>query len=438
MPTRDRIRIRIEDIKAGDWFLPVDLEGQDQHRKVPEALALGAAGYFYEEGRFHPASVPAKPAIAVESARAFYYELAREARSDLSGRFAAICGSCGKSTVKEMVASILAASGASHYRSPENRNTKLHLAGQLMHLKESPAYSVLEVGARRAGDLSTSLSFLSPQVVALLNIGSAHLGEFGSQEALTRAKLEALACPAAEALVVPFGDQKILDAATQQGKRKITFGLSDKAHTYARWEAGSLLVESTTGRAKVAAPVLFPGLEENAAAAAAVAQALGLSWPEITRGFLAFLASPPLPGRFEFRTWQGKRIIDDAFNSSPESLSHGLNAFFRLSAGQAVALVIGEMRELGENSKHLHLEAGEKLGQLAALHASPVLLITVGAEAAELGMKARSQAPLVWIGLSEAREAEEALREFQLLWSMAYVKGSKVTALRGMLQEAFA
>jgi UDP-N-acetylmuramoyl-tripeptide--D-alanyl-D-alanine ligase len=430
---RTRLAVRCQDVKPGDWFLPVSAEGKDQHFLIPEALRRGAVGFVYENGRFDPSPFAGIPSFGVADLRATLFGLAEENRARLGASVAVVAGSYGKSTVKEMVASIFRAGaepGSTHF-SPANWNTKPLLAAQMAALGENCRTAVFEMGARRVGDFDVPLAFLKPQLVCLLNIGRAHLGEFGSLAALESTKLSCLHAPSARTLVVPRDHDGIFARARLLGRRILSFGTHAESDVRLLGESENRLeLAHRSSRLTLELPWQAPGKGLNTAAAAAMALGLGLEWESLKPGLEGFA---PLSGRFELRTWRGRLVVDDAYNSSPESLLAGISQFFRMKASNRAVLVLGSMLELGEQSRRIHQELG---GSLAAFQRAGDWLLTVGEGGRILGEAARAGGWQTARHCDTAEEARAVLVENPSDWSAAYVKGSKSTGLHGLLGEA--
>lgn len=410
-PSFDKIKTRWEDVKPGDWFFPMTIKGMNQHNYIGEAIARGAAGFSFEKGYVSPHSIPGRE---VPCLREELFTLAQKKREQITGKIAVIGGSAGKTTVKELLASLLRSHSTKSFASPENQNTKIALASQILALPQNCDFAAFEVGARRVGDFSIPLNFLRPDVVALLNIGRAHLGEFGSVPNLRATKLSLLES-SASTLVLPYGTEIQDFAKNLKDKKIITFGHSK--------EADIILLKEDLGRVQILwceesfeLKSSTPCFGINLAASVALAEALGLPRS------LDALANYQAPrGRFTKTIWRGREVIDDAFNASPESMEAGLRYFSQLAENRKAILVLGGILELGEESERIHQE----LGLLARkLFAGSILCVGTEAKAMAEG----AQAELV----SDAKEARQRLEKEN--WELAYIKGSKAIGLHKLLE----
>lgn len=315
---------------------------------------------------------------ATTDLRTFMFESARRRRGLLPVKVAAVTGSAGKTTVKEILGHLLR--GA--FISPANQNTKLALALQILRLPQTQSTAVFEIGARRLGDFQTPLSYVRPDVVTLLNIGSAHVGEFGSLENLIREKLSPLGFQSVHTMVVPADDARIVKhAREQQGKSLITFGTSPAADIeLIRENAEGVYLKVRKESVFIECPFRGPQKGLNIAAAIATVVALGIPIQEVARRLVGFRG---VERRFQAFNWQARLAIDDAFNASPESMREGLRHLLTQTKNMKILLVLGTMLELGPSSEVEHRKLGHYIGAMfsEAIAAGHLTLVTVDSEA---------------------------------------------------------
>lgn len=407
LPSFEKIKTRLEEIKPGDWYFPMTIKGVNQHKYIDEALSQGAVGFSYEKGYEGVHSIRGQEVLSL---REELFLLAQKKRAQIAAKIAVIGGSAGKTTVKEILSCLLRTHNQKTFASPKNQNTKIALASQILALPLDCEYAAFEVGARRTGDFSVPLNFLQPDIVALLNIGRAHLGEFGSMENLSVTKLSLLNCDA-RTLVVPYGT-KIHDFAKITGKKIITFGSAVDADIVLLKEKISAVQIRWRGEL-LEAPNLSPCFGTNLTAALALADALEL--PSVLD--LSTFVSP----RFQKNHWRGREVIDDAFNASPESMHEGLKYFSQMVGNRESVLVLGVILELGESSTQIHHELG-----LLARKLFSGRILCVGEEAKAMALSAKAD------HVNSAREARDYLESQS--WEIAYIKGSKAIGLHKLLE----
>lgn len=431
---------RVAHVGEGDLFVPVPLDGNDQHYKIPEAVARGASDFLFEPGKFDPAQAPSARGWPVQCVRQALIDAAVARRAELPMRAAVVAGSFGKTSVKEMLGGILLAwsksSGAIGHCSPANWNTKSQIAAQVLRLPEATALGVFEMGARKVGDFEIPLSVVLPEVGVLLNLGTAHLGEFGSLEALYATKLSLFGAPSLRTVVAPTGDARIFEAAKKSGKEIFSYGSSEETdlRLINAFDATEQSFRVLYRGSEEVLPLGWtgPGVIENALAAVSVALALGIDWPAIREGLANFQG---VEGRFQAREWQGRLVIDDAFNASPESMSAGIRQFAQLSQDRPTkVLVLGPMLELGAESESFHASLGEWLAGYWT--AQTPWLVTVGESAEIIGRAASDLGWKRWTHARSATEAQTLLEENSSEWSAAYLKGSRAVTLSNLFRAA--
>lgn len=354
--------------------------------------------------------------------RTFMFESARRRRQKLPVKVAAITGSAGKTTVKEILNHLL----KNTIITPGNQNTKLALALQILRLPQNQPHAVFEMGARRVGDFQTPLSYLQPEVVTLLNIGSAHVGEFGSQENLLREKLSPLEFPSVKTLVIPGDDTRIAEHARSQSKNILSFG-TDTHDDVELLQETSKDVQLRVFKENIFIKCPFRGPKKglNIAAAVATALALGAHTQDLIPTLAGFHG---VERRFQTFTWCNRLAIDDAFNASPESMREGLHHLRNQSRGENLLLVLGTMLELGEACELEHRKLGQYIGELfnEEIRQNKITLVTIGSEARTISADNVTGINKKHLHhFSSALEAKSTLQSLAQLSNVIYFKASK-------------
>ncbi len=312
------------------------------------------------------------PQVVVADSRRALGDLARAWRRRCCATVVGLTGSAGKTTVKEMIASILRQDGET-LATIGNLNNDIGVPLTLFRLTDSHRYAVIEMGANHAGEIAYCAAVAEPSVAAITIIGAAHLEGFGSIEGVARAKSEIYAALPANGCAVLNCDalhQDILRAAI--GSRKV-IGFGAAAEAGIRAEQITLDEEArasfilVTPRGRIAVQLPVPGQHNvmNALAAAGVAEALGLSLAQIAAGLQD---TPVVGGRLvRKRARNGAVLIDDTYNANLSSVKAAIDLLSSLP-GRPL-LVLGDMGELGSDAAAIHAEVGEyaKQKQLAAV-----------------------------------------------------------------------
>ena len=368
-------------ITKGQLFIALTGPRFDGHDYLNEVAAKGAVAALVE--REVPESV--LPQLVVKDTRQALGQLAALNRAGYEKPVAAITGSSGKTTVKEMLACILRTRGPV-LATKGNLNNDLGVPLTLLELTQEHTAAVIELGASRLGEIAYTVSMTKPHVAVLNNAGTAHVGEFGGPDKIVEAKGEIIEGLDADGVAVLNLDDKAYGIwkARAAGRKVLTFSLTNpEADFYAsdltRDARGcpGFELHSPLGVARVQLNMLGAHNVANALAAAAAAYALGIKQFGITCGLEAV---QPVKGRAVAQvTAQGLRIIDDTYNANPTSMCAAVDILAAFS-GRTV-LVLGDIGELGEWAEQGHREVGAYAAdKVSALYAvGPMMAHAVAA-----------------------------------------------------------
>lgn len=374
-PERLRVVTDTRTLASGDTFLALRGEHFDGHAFVREAVAKGAAAIVVQD---ETALVSGVPAMIVPDTRRAYMSLAAAAREHFHGQVVAITGSAGKTTTKHLLRQLLGAHfGTQHVlATSENENNELGVSKLLLAAHSDHRVLVVEMGARREGEIADLVRIARPHVGVLTNIGEAHLEFFGSHEVLARTKW-GLFSQGAQALLNARDESSVLRAAALQVP-PLWFGSGDPLvpGVWVKQDALRLSYGEHPDSYPISVP--FPGRHNHANLAAALAAAIVLGVP--TDELIAAIPSLDLPaGRYQSVALAGgARVIYDAYNASASGMIAALEAFACENAERRFA-VLSSMAELGDAAPALH----ERVGAHAA-GANLAMLLVGGDYAASL------------------------------------------------------
>ncbi len=362
---------------AGGVFIALRGPRFDGHAHVAAAVAAGAAGIMAEEEQ-----AVTVPQWVVPDTRRALGDLGRAWRRAWGGRLGALTGSNGKTTVKEMVAAILAPLGPL-LATEGNLNNELGVPLTLLRLRPAHRLAVVEMGANHPGEIAGLAALAEPDVGLVTNAGPAHLEGFGDILGVARAKGELFAGLAPDGTAVINNDDVYRDQwrSTAGDRAVLTFGREAGADVRVRptgedvGAAGqSLRVETPWGCDETRLPLPGPHNVMNAAAAAAMALALGATLEQVCTGLAQ---APGVAGRlYRHAGCHGGCVIDDSYNANPGSLAAAI-AVLAEEPGRRI-LVLGDMGELGDTAWQWHGRAGS-MADAAGIDA----LYTIGPLAAE-------------------------------------------------------
>lgn len=362
-------------VVPGQLFFALEGARFDGHEFLQQAAQSGASALVVREDHaaaktFADVTNHAVPLIYVAQPLTALQQLARHWRCTLPTKVIGVTGSNGKTTVKEMLAAILAKAGPT-FATRGNLNNHIGVPLMLCEIDPQHAFAVIEMGTSGPGEIAMLTQIACPDVTLVNNCGAAHLERLGSVAGVAREKSAIHAGLRAEGTAVINLDDAFAEVCrTAAGKHK-TLGFSAQAVTDADAKAdadvfvlactptndglGSRLTFSVNG-CEATTTLPLPGAHNiaNALAAAACATAAGLSPAQIADGLAETV---PSGGRLEvLRGPAGSRVIHDAYNANPDSLRAGLAALRALPGEHW--LVLGDMRELGPGEVEAHRAAG--------------------------------------------------------------------------------
>ena len=338
----------------GKLFFALRGDNFDGHEHVDAAGRAGALAAVTERP-----SGTGPPRIVVPDARRALADLAEHWRRRFEVPFVAVTGSNGKTTVKEMVASILRRRHRT-LATAGNLNTDIGLAATLFGLGPEHRRGVVEMGANHPGEIADLVRRCGPRVGVITQCAPAHLAGFGDVDGVARAKGELFEGLPEDGTGVVNADDRFAGFWTRQlgGRRILRFGLdapADVTASFVRRESGSRL-DCETPDGRVVVELGLPGRHNvmNALAATAACLALGEPLEAIREGLEAM---QPVPGRLCLRALDGgSTLLDDTYNANPGSLRAALDVL--VDRGGECWLVLGDMAELGDDERDLHREAG--------------------------------------------------------------------------------
>lgn len=364
----------------GGLYVALVGERVDGHDFAEEAVLSGGAVAVLAS------KVVSVPSIIVEDPVVALGLLARSVVDRLPDlTIVGITGSSGKTSTKDLLAAVLRAS-LNVVAPLGSMNNEIGLPLTLLRADAATDVIVAEMGARGVGHIATLTAIAPPRIGVILNIGTAHLGEFGDLAGVALAKGELVeSLPAADAggvAVLNADDAFARAMAVRTSARVVLAGRSADADVRASdvtlldGARPAFTVTTAEGTARVELSYVGEHHVANAVAAAAVARELGLDLAAIARGLSD--ATPSSPSRMAVvDRADGVTVIDDAYNASPDSVRAALHALVGLAAGRRTWAVLGEMRELGEASEREH----EAIGKLASsLNVDRVVVVGDGAK----------------------------------------------------------
>lgn len=344
-------------VSRGDIFLAIKGDNFDGHDYIQTARDLGAAAAIV--------STPVQadiPQLVVDDTKLALGALGAHHRNQFADlTVIALTGSSGKTTVKEMLGSILKRI-APTLITRGNLNNDLGAPMMLLELAAEHRFAVMELGANHIGEIAYTTKLVRPDVACVLNIGSAHLGEFGSREGICQTKAEIFeTLDNSKTAIVPDEDdfaENLRELAGSFTKKVIGFGKSDVTAKNIELEAeGSQFVLAIDGNC-VPVTLTMAGKHNisNALAAAACAHAVGISLEDIAQGLAL---AKPAKGRLVSQAFGNHELIDDTYNANPHSVRAAAQVLSAKSGHKI--MVLGDIAELGDAASDEHFKLGKAI-----------------------------------------------------------------------------
>jgi len=420
-------------VVPGELFVAVVGENQDAHHFAAQAVRAGAVAVLADRELDVPCVVVDDTVLALG-------RLARwvvDALPDLL--VVGVTGSSGKTSTKDLLAAVLAELGP--VVAPQGSfNTEVGVPLTALTVDASTRVLVTEMGARGIGHIAYLCGVTPPRVGVILNVGSAHVAEFGSRENIARAKGElAEALPGAEhggVAVLNADDPLVAEMAVRTTASVVTYGRAADADVRADDEQlddegrATFVLTTPYGRAPVRLQLVGAHHVSNALAVAGAALALGIPLDAVARRLSG--AAPASRWRMEVTTTDdGVTVVNDAYNANPESMVAALDALVALGRGSGARpprptwAVLGEMRELGDAAGAAHEQVGRVAAQRGVTN-----VVVVGAAASGVATGAsEAGGGTVVTAVPDVDAAVSLLRERLVPGDVVLVKASRAAGL---------
>lgn len=418
-------------LKKGNLFIPLRGENFDGHNFIKEALKAGAAGFI--TSRKDCIDLPGEVIISVSDTLKAYEDIARVYREKFSLPVIAVTGSNGKTTTKELIATLLGQKFKYILKSQENFNNEIGVSRTLLDLSPHHECVVLEFAMRGHGEIKELSHIAQPHIGVITNIGEAHIGRLGSRENIAKAKAELLESLPSEGLAVLNRDNDYFEFLLRKVSCKInSFGFSEEADIFPGniQNAGFYGIELDIHFKGKTERIFFPMIGRhniyNLLAAVSVASYLieDLLLSDVLKSFI-----PPLSGRTKIiQNKNDITIIDDTYNSNPMAVKSILDTIYRYFPDRRKIAVLGDMLELGEEGISSHRKVGEWVSEARInylMTCGPLSHYTVET-ASSMGIDAQSFADKV----SLVKKLKDILQPGDVL----LVKGSRGMQMEEVLE----
>ncbi len=375
--TACRISTDSRSVAAGDWFVPLAGERFDGHDYISKALEAGAVGCLC--ARLPEQLRPDRAYVLVTDTKKALGALAGWYRGLFSPRMVQITGSVGKTTTKELIASVLS-QGLTTLKTRGNLNGDIGAPMTLLELEAAHRAAVIETGMDSFGQIRYLGSLIRPDIAVITNIGDAHMEYLGSRQGILRAKSEIFEHLAPGGTAVLNGDDPLL-CTLELPFETLRCGVGEGCNVRVE-DVEDLGVAGVRCRVRTAAgdyPLAIPApgvhMACTAAMAVAIGEKLGLTAEQICRGVAAYV---PAGERMRVERLPGGRLLlNDSYNANPQSMAAALQVLAATDCKKRIAM-LGDMRELGAAAEPGHRAVGRLAGELGV-----DMLLAVGPESRE-------------------------------------------------------
>ena len=416
-------------LKSSELFVALRGENFDGHNFVESAAQIGAAGAIVEST--WNGEIPKNFAlIRAKDTLQAYQDLAANYRKSLMLKVVAITGSNGKTSTKDFTAAVL----AHRFRVTKtegNFNNHVGLPRTILEATSADEIGVWEVGMNHPGEIATLAKVAAPDVAIITNIGVAHIEFMGSREKIAEEKAALAEAVGADGTIILNADDLFTKTIASRVRRKVILAGTNSGSIQAAEITQSGTGTDFTileGAHRCRAQLSVPGLHmvQNALLAVAAGRAFGLSLEECAA---ELVAAPLTRARSQIKDIGGVQFLDDSYNANPDSMKAALRTLVELDADGKRIAVLGEMRELGDQSERGHREVGETAAVLKIDQ-----LIAIGDIAAAIADAAGQAGLRKTTIVKSTSEAAEVLGEIAAPGDLVLIKGSRAARTEEVIE----
>ena len=416
-------------LKSSELFVALRGENFDGHNFVESAAQIGAAGAIVEST--WNGEIPKNFAlIRAKDTLQAYQDLAANYRKSLTLKVVAITGSNGKTSTKDFTAAVL----AHRFRVTKtegNFNNHVGLPRTILEATSADEIGVWEIGMNHPGEIATLAKVAAPDVAIITNIGVAHIEFMGSREKIAEEKAALAEAVGADGAIILNADDLFTKTIASRARRKVILAGTNSGSIQAAEITQSGTGADFTileGAHRCRAQLSVPGLHmvQNALLAVAAGRAFGLSLEECAA---ELVAAPLTRARSQIKDIGGVQFLDDSYNANPDSMKAALRTLVELDADGKRIAVLGEMRELGDQSERGHREVGETAAVLKIDQ-----LIAIGDIAAAIADAAGQAGLRKTTIVKSTSEAAEVLGEIAAPGDLVLIKGSRAARTEEVIE----
>lgn len=422
------VSINTRTLQKGDLFVPFRGEKVNGHLYVRHAIEAGASAALWQ--RDEPSPPDDLPILMVDDCQKALQQMARAYRDELSTTVIGITGSNGKTSTKDLVASVLKPYFKVQ-KTQGNFNNELGMPLTILSLDEDTKFAVLEMGMSGYGQIQFLSELARPDYAIITNIGEAHMQDLGSREGIARAKFEITAGLETYGKLFYDGDEPLLKPYVEDFPQAVSFGFDDNNEMTVTdiraTENGSTFMVSGIIDATFTIPVLGDHQVKNTLSAILIALEAGLTEEEIRKSLKEAALTDMRMQMIHAKG--GATFINDAYNAAPSSMKAALNFIRETTMKEDKWVVLGDMLELGEQERDYH----EEIAQSINSEINGVCLYGPRMEWLYTKLQETFEGKLIW-SRDDYRPIIDFLEKSISAKSVILVKGSRGMALENIIE----
>ncbi len=410
-------------IKSKDLYVPIIGENFDGHIFIDSAISNGASAVLSDRDLQNERIIY----IKVKDTEKALGDIAKFYRARYNIPAIGITGSSGKTTTKEMVASVLNQS-FKVLKNEGNYNNTIGLPHTIFNLNKEHELCVLEMGMNSFGEISKLADIVKPDIAIITNIGTAHIEFLKTRENILKAKMEITEFFKKENILIINGDDEMLKTIKHKGFNIIKFGLGKGNNIYAfnikQVDNDGMEFCVNFGNTIEAFFIPLIGIHNvyNGLCAVALGYHLGIDSNRIREGLLHF--KPPAMRMESYVTGDGITIINDSYNANPQSVEASIKTLAAMKSTARKVAILGDMMELGEHSEVMHYEAGEFIAKEKI-----DVLIAIGERAKGIQLGAVENGIPLSYHYTNKNDALKNIKEILIPYDIVLIKGSRAGKL---------
>jgi UDP-N-acetylmuramoyl-tripeptide--D-alanyl-D-alanine ligase len=359
------VSIDTRTIKRNSLFVAIKGKNFDGHNYIKDAVKKGATAIVVSNRKLNTLDNINIPVISVRNTKTAYGELANIWRKKLKAKVISITGSNGKTSTKEITKQLLSAKYKVH-STYSNNNNEIGVPLTILTAPKNTEVVVLEHGSNHFGEIEYTAKIAQPDLALITNIGNSHIEFLKNEKGVLKEKIALFNNIKSDGKILINNDDKLLSIIKQNYKNKVTYGFTGKVDVKGKRLGftddgyGKLEVKYKKGKLEITLPLLGESNTINYLSSVAIATELGLTKKQIIDTTKKI---KQIPKRLEKKEFKEFTIIDDTYNSNPESVRNALLVLKQNKIRKNKIVIIGDMFELGNVAKKKHLDLAKEINK---------------------------------------------------------------------------